>query len=196
MRYLILSDSHLKHEKMLTYCQRPEGFTELIHKNCMNRLGLDTTLIHLGDVGISNPKDWIWMVRLWPGRKILIRGNHDRKKSCAWWVETAGFDACCDGMLFRGCWLTHEPAQSLPEGAYLNVFGHLHNIWDGFHRDEDGNRVPSDNVRAKPQALKWPWQRLFALEYCNYAPIEFEHFISHPDKYQSRGPIKQGAKNG
>jgi hypothetical protein len=38
--------------------------------------------------------------------------------------------------------------------------------------------------------LKHPWQRLFAIEYTDYRPVEFNKFVSHPDKYQSRGPIQ------
>lgn len=188
MRYLIISDSHLKHEKMRTYCQRPEGFTELVHKNCMERLGPDTTLIHLGDVGISRPEDWLWMVRLWPGKKVLIEGNHDRKRGPSWWIEKAGFDFACDGLRFRHCWLTHEPAQSLPEGCQLNIHGHLHNIWDGFHSPERLERDKELLGQDFKKRLKNPWQRLFALEYTRYCPIEFEEFVSHPDKYQARGP--------
>src|SRR5580692_1656273 len=192
MRYLILADSHLKHEKMRTYCQRPEGFTELVHKNCMQRLGADTTLIHLGDVGIAKPEDWAWMVKLWPGRKVLIRGNHDRKKSCSWWVEEGGFDFACDGLKFRNCWLTHEPSTSLADGCELNVHGHLHNIWHGFScRNAAGDEIERGSEPA-PTQLHKPWQRLFALEYTNYCPIEFDEFIDHPFKYQSTGPKDGG----
>jgi calcineurin-like phosphoesterase family protein len=188
MRYLLLSDSHLKHEKMRTYCARPEGFSELIHKNCMERLGVDTTLIHLGDVGIARPEDWLWMVRLWPGKKILVRGNHDRKRSLAWWSTTGGFDFACDGLRFRDCWLTHEPARSLPEDCKLNLHGHLHNIWDGFHSPERLQRDKELLGEDFKKRLKNSWQRLLACEYTKYCPIE------HPLKYQATGPT--GAANG
>lgn len=190
MRYLLFSDSHLKHEEMRTYCMRPEGFTELIHKNMMQRLGADTSLIHLGDVGIAKPEDWVWMVRMWPGRKILVRGNHDRKKSCSWWQDEGAFDFACDGLKIRNCWLTHAPSTSLADGCQLNVHGHLHNIWDGF-RPHHGREDPAYNNKT----LRHPWQRLFACEYTGYAPIEFDEFIDHPAKYQATGPSK-GAQNG
>src|SRR5579859_3947400 len=38
--------------------------------------------------------------------------------------------------------------------------------------------------------LKHPWQRLFAVEYTDYRPVEFNKFIAHPEKYQARGPRK------
>jgi calcineurin-like phosphoesterase family protein len=207
MDFYLMADSHLKHEKMKTYCQRPSNFTELEkHKNCMNTLRDDTTLIHMGDVGIAKPEDWLWMVKMWPGRKILIRGNHDRAKSNSWWMDQGGFDFACDGLKFRNCWITREPSTSLADGCELNLHGHLHNIWDGFvaenqkefictcssiphllGRDEHERECPI-NIKVKPTKLKKPWQRLFALEYTNYMPVEFQKFISHPDRYQSRGP--------
>ena len=101
MKFFLIADTHLKHERMRTYCKRPEGFTELIHRNCLNTLREDTTLIHLGDVGIGLPKDWIWMVKMWPGRKILVRGNHDRARSNSWWMDQGGFEFTCDGLRFR-----------------------------------------------------------------------------------------------
>jgi calcineurin-like phosphoesterase family protein len=182
MNVFLISDTHLKHEAMKTYCQRPSNFTELIHKNIMNTVKPEDTLIHLGDVGISKAENWEWMIRLWPGRKILIRGNHDRQHSCTWWMEH-GFDFACDSMMFRNWWLTHEPANQLPwtEGEHCqgNIHGHLHNIWHGF-----GAHIEDLNSGR----LKNPWQRLFAVEYTNYTPICFDKFVSHPDKYQARGP--------
>lgn len=204
MNFYLISDTHLKHEAMKTYCLRPPNFTELIHKNVMNTVKAEDTLIHLGDVGIGKHADWTWMVRAWPGRKILIRGNHDRAHSCGWWAETGGFDFACDSMVFRNVLLTHEPAnaiiksdghrpygaleEGLPQDCELNVHGHLHNIWDGFasegRLERDKELLGIDFTKR----LKHSWQRLFAVEYTNYMPVEFNKFISQPDKYQARGP--------
>jgi calcineurin-like phosphoesterase family protein len=206
MNFYLISDTHLKHENMKTYCLRPSDFTERIHKNIMNTVKPEDTLIHLGDVGIGKHDAWEWMVQLWPCRKILIRGNHDRNHSCSWWMEKGGFDFACDSMVLRNVLLTHEPAnaviksdghraygaleEGLPEGCELNVHGHLHNIWDGFHRPE---RIERDKELLGidfTKRLKHSWQRLFAIEYTDYRPVEFGKFISHPDKYQARGPKK------
>lgn len=112
-----------------------------------------------------------------PGRKILIRGNHDRNRSISWWMSS-GFDFACDSVKFRNCWLTHEPDPVLPEGCTLNLHGHLHNIWHGF--------LPAGQQQAAKEAHR-PFQRLFAVEYTNYCPIEFDEFVAHPDKYLARG---------
>ena len=203
MNIYLISDTHLKHDKMETYCQRPSDFTERIHKNIINTVKETDTLIHLGDVGIGKYQDWEWMVHAWPGRKILIRGNHDRGHSCTWWMEH-GFHFACDQLIIRNVLLTHEPANAvinsngylpygernwtLPEGCALNVHGHLHNIWDGFHSPE---RLERDRAMLNidpTKQLKYPWQRLFAIEYTDYRPVEFNKFVAHPDKYQAKGP--------
>jgi calcineurin-like phosphoesterase family protein len=190
MSFYLFSDSHLKHTAMQTYCQRPPNFSEIIHRNMMNTLKAEDTLIHLGDVGIGKYADWEWMIRAWPGRKILIRGNHDRQHSCSWWMEH-GFDFACDGLKFRSMWLTHEPSTSLADGCELNIHGHLHNIWHGFSSPErierDKKLLGADFMRR----LKNPWQRLFSCEYTNLMPVEFDKFIANPDKYQARGPIEE-----
>jgi calcineurin-like phosphoesterase family protein len=179
MNFYLFSDSHFNHQNIATYCQRPADFTEIIIKRWNETVSKDDTVIHLGDVAIGKKSEWI-MPTL-PGRKILVRGNHDRQQSCGWWMDH-GFDFACDGMKFRNMWLTHEPS-SLADGCELNIHGHLHNIWDGFRNPEDKRM---DCFRERK--LKNPWQRLFACEYTDYRPVEFNKFISHPDRYQARYP--------
>lgn len=71
----------------------------------------DDILIHIGDYeqGKINTK----------AKKILIYGNHDM-------LPVDEFDFACDGLLFKKIWFTHEPAERLPKGAIMNVFGHIH----------------------------------------------------------------------
>lgn len=174
---LLLSDPHLNHNNIATYCDRPANFTELILKNWRQMARPQDTTICLGDVAIGNQKAVKDMLAGIPGRKVLIRGNHDMQHSAMWWMSSGGFDFACDAMIYRGMWLTHKPAKSLPEGCVYNIHGHLHNIWHGF-RPDDG---------SKPEKLFNPWQRLFAIEYTKYAPVEFDEFVAKPDKYMARG---------
>jgi calcineurin-like phosphoesterase family protein len=174
MNVYLISDTHFNHQNIATYCDRPSNFTEIIIRNWNNTVQPEDFVIHLGDVQIGQKSHWI--IPNLTGRKVLVRGNHDREKSNMWWMEH-GFDFACDGMKFRNCWLSHEPAKELPEGCELNIHGHLHNIWHGFHPDRG----------ATPTRLYNSWQRLFAVEYTDYYPVEFDKFIFHPKKYLATG---------
>jgi calcineurin-like phosphoesterase family protein len=216
MDFLVISDTHFNHDKaggvMETYCQRPLDFTPRTHRNVMQVLNPKTTLIHLGDFGIGKYSNWEWMIREWKStgaRLILVPGNHDRNHSCGWWIEH-GFDFACDYFVLRNILFTHEPAnaiiksdghrpysalegEALPFDCTLNIHGHLHNIWDGFHNPE---RIARDKELLGidfTKQLKHPWQRLFALEYTDYRPVELQKFISHPERYQATGPRKENA---
>jgi|SRR5271157_1277232 len=178
MKTLVIADTHFNHANIATYCDRPANFTELIIKRCRERVASNNTVIHLGDVFIGRAEGWKTIRPQLPGIWILIRGNHDRQRSCSWWMDN-GFAFACDGLKFRNCWLTHEPDTSRASGCDLNIHGHLHNIWDGF------------SPEGKPYTgLHQSWQRLFSVEYTNYCPIEFDEFIAHPNKYQSRGKVR------
>lgn len=207
MRVYVISDTHLKHANMETYCQRPSDFTERIHKNIMNTVKPEDLLIHCGDVGIGKYDAWEWMLHLWPCRKLLVRGNHDRAHSNTWWMSH-GFHVSVDSFVYRDVLFTHEPAnaiiksdgrrpygaleEGLPQGCTVNIHGHLHNIWDGFHSPQRLERDKEMLDGWDPtKKLKHKWQRLFAVEYTDYRPVELEKFLTHPEKYQATGPRKE-----
>lgn len=176
----LISDPHLNHDNIANYCDRPANFTELILKNWAMITRPQDTTICLGDVAIGNQRAVKDMLAPIPGRKILVRGNHDMQHSVTWWMNN-GFDFACDGMIYRGMWLTHKPAKSLPEGCVYNIHGHLHNIWHGF--------TPNGGMEEGATKLHNPWQRLFAIEYTNYKPVDFDEFVAKPDKYLARGVV-------
>lgn len=184
MKIYLISDTHFNHGQIATYCDRPADFTERIIKNWRRTVQPTDMVIHLGDVFIGKPEGWKVIYPQLPGRKVLVRGNHDHQ-SCAWYMEH-GFDWACDMMEFRGHILAHHPPRSsriVPQSGNFWIHGHLHNVWHGFHRGQ------KDRARMfAERQLRYPWQRLFAIEYCSYGPVEFEKFISHPEKFQSRGP--------
>ncbi len=209
MKVRIIADTHFNHDEkggvMRTKCLRPEDFTNHTLHNWRTRCSPQDLVIHIGDVIIGPKRNIKAILSDLPGRKILVRGNHDRDKSCLWWMEN-GFDFACDHFVFRNILFTHEPANAiirangykpyeeivypsdLPYGCEINIHGHLHNIWDGFMdearfaRDE---KLMGFDWKTK---LKYPWQRLLALEYTDYSPVELSEFLDHPAKYQSTGP--------
>jgi calcineurin-like phosphoesterase family protein len=125
-------------------------------------------IIHLGDVAIGNRRSVKDILADLPGRIALVLGNHDRQHGPDWWMDQ-GFAWACQGMVYRNCWLTHEPSNSLPGGCDINIHGHLHNFTHDVH----------PNYKAKP------FHRLLAIEYTNYYPVNFQKFVAHPDKYKA-----------
>lgn len=189
MKTWIITDTHLNHEKIKTYCQRPDNFTELIDQNIHRMVQPHDILIHCGDIGMGKVDSWANTVRNWPGKKWLVRGNHDQK-SCQWYVENGLFDMACDGMIYRGVWITHKPwLEKLPEGTHINIHGHLHNVWDGFLPEDPKKEQEEFVISAKCGRLMYPWHRLLAIEYTNYMPVEFDKFVAKGYKlFQSTEP--------
>lgn len=207
MKTRIITDTHFNHLKLATWCQRPEGFTGTVIRNWQTQVQPTDLVIHCGDVIIGPKRHVKDILSVLPGRKILVRGNHDRDKSCQWWMEN-GFDFACDFFELRGVLFTHEPANAiiksngfapydqiesdeLPFKCEINIHGHLHNIWDGFMdqaRFERDKELMGFDWKTR---LKYPWQRLLALEYTDYRPVELNEFLAHPERYQATGPRKK-----
>lgn len=182
MKIYLISDTHFNHAQIATYCDRPADFTERIIWNWRRIVKPEDCVIHLGDVFIGKSEGWKNIYPQLTGRKILIRGNHDNH-SLPWWMSN-GFDAAVDAMQFRNVWLTHKPSLTLPEGTQLNIHGHLHNCWDV--------SLPYDDTLSRrvfgQKRLPMTFNRLFAIEYTNYMPIEFDKFVYQPQRYRSITP--------
>lgn len=202
MTIFVVSDTHWNEKDgspMRTHCLRPVDYTRLSLKRWNERVKPTDTVIHLGDV-INGPKREVKAILdSLNGRKIHVRGNHDREKSCAWWMEN-GMDTSVDFFVIRGVLFTHEPAnaiyqankpygalldEGLPLGCHTNVHGHLHNVWHGFMDPERYERDKALLGIDFKKRLRYPWQRLFAIEYTDYAPVSLDKFLAHPEKYQA-----------
>lgn len=155
----IITDTHFNHTKMIELCGRPENFTEVIIKNWQKTVGDEDTVIHLGDVIFNRAGELKDINASLPGRKILIRGNHDMERSH--WYTRRGFSVVCFGMVYAHAYFTHKPAKILPEDCTVNIHGHLHNT---SHRDAEYEQRP--------------WHRLLALENENYAPVLLDSFLA------------------
>ncbi len=183
----LISDTHFNHDKIATYCDRPTNFTDLIIKRWQEMVKPEDLVIHLGDVAIGNRRKVKDILAELPGRKALVLGNHDRMHGPDWWMAQ-GFDFACQAMKYRNCWLTHEPSTSLADGCEINIHGHLHNFWNGFHYKGAGVvDVTTGKPFEPPTKLANPWQRLLAVEYTDYRVVNFDKFVSHPGRYRATG---------
>ena len=92
----IWSDLHLNHLNVIEYESRPFETTEIMDSFLLNQwkqtVKKKETIINLGDVSFKLSKEKLSpIIRSMPGYKVLILGNHDRKKSVQWW-EDVGFN--------------------------------------------------------------------------------------------------------
>lgn len=126
MIYLI-TDTHIGHRMMTSSGLRPEGYEKFIIDNWQNQVQVTDTVIHLGDVAFGNKHNHDVIPKL-PGRKILIRGNHDNLSTLQY--MSCGYDVCCEelGLKLYGVriLLTHRPKYG---HAYdINIHGHQHDL--------------------------------------------------------------------
>ena len=120
----LIADTHFGHTKLCENWQRPCDYEQRIIKNWNNQVKYDDVVIILGDIAWSGNLDVFKGLK---GKKVLVRGNHDRKGIDAYLNY---FDFACDKitMEYHGYSIvfTHKPLENFDED--LNIFGHLHNF--------------------------------------------------------------------
>lgn len=127
----LTSDTHFGHQNMVNWGQRTASFNEDIVKAWNSVVSEKDTILHLGDLTMTNKANTKnWTDRL-NGNKYLILGNHDDRSEA--WYKDCGFTVIPDA--HEGYtdkydkWIdylfTHEPISNLPEN-WFNVHGHLH----------------------------------------------------------------------
>lgn len=135
MNYWLIADTHFNHLKLEQWGERKGDWQDQIWKG-ISEIPAGDTLIHLGDVCIGDDLEIQGQMASFPFiKKILIRGNHD-KKSLQWYNEH-GWDFVCDGLelIFHGHYLhfTHRPARVNGNTSW-NIHGHTHG---NMHRSEE-----------------------------------------------------------
>jgi len=153
---------------------RPIGFSELIIKNWKNAVQKDDLTIHLGDVIFKEAGKLDGILEQIPGRKILVRGNHDKNRS-AWYMKK-GFDFVCNYFVWKHCLFSHIP-MVIPSDVEWNIHGHFHNNEHRFWEPE-------------AQAVLCEKHLLFALEETNYRPILLDHILQWNEKYNTLKKIE------
>lgn len=150
---------------MIPYCGRPEGFEQIILDELRKVLLPTDILIHLGDVCIGNDAEWHRKLIELPGKKWLIKGNHDHKSNS--WYLRQGWDFVGDA--FRDTYF----------GKNI-LFSHVPHYWDGWHDlNIHGHFHNTDHRRTEPelQERKNGYQKLLALEYTDLKPVLLKNFI-------------------
>lgn len=115
---------------MINSCGRPKNFSALICQNWKRMVKPKDTIIHLGDCAWDD-KGMEKLLKL-PGKKILIRGNHDHKTFQEY--MDMGWDFAAESLELKFDRLTilftHAPKWN--HQASINIHGHFHDL----HRED------------------------------------------------------------
>lgn len=92
----------------------------------------DDMVIVNGDVCYQKAPEFLQHVKRFNGKKILIRGNHDRvftDEQLFPYFEQILEDGYGYGMIIKDipCYITHYPSRGLPH--LFNLVGHIHAAW-------------------------------------------------------------------
>lgn len=152
----LIADLHFGHKAMVEYEFRPfntvEEMDKILIENWNSVVSKKDRIRVLGDFSFHNADKTKDILNKLNGYKILVKGNHDRRKSNKWWYD-AGFKEVYE---YPYLWIeeklvfSHEPIEI--EG-YTNIHGHLH---AGEHRGKSKNNqicVSLEQVDYKPKRL-------------------------------------------
>jgi len=129
----VTSDHHWGHRNIARYQHRPKTNFAIMLRKWERTVAAEDTVLHLGDLVVYAGPDFLlegeWLETL-PGRKFLLRGNHDRQSDA--WYREAGFEPLgrrpilwTDPETGIVVCFSHEPAHQ--DGSWtVNVHGHVH----------------------------------------------------------------------
>jgi calcineurin-like phosphoesterase family protein len=126
-----------------------------------SRVKPDDTVIVNGDVCYQKTPEALPLVAQFNGRKILVRGNHDRVFTDEQlqpyfykiYGDGKGFYRTIEGI---PCYITHYPTEGTPNA--FNLVGHIHSAWkyqlNMFNVGVDVNHFRPVNINRIPFHLK------------------------------------------
>jgi len=125
----IIADTHFFHANIGRYCNRLDGWQDLIIENWNRYIQPGDTVFHLGDLALGKKEDAESLIPLLNGSLYLMRGNHDRRGVA--FYQSMGITLVKDPYHVEhasGLRLvfSHRPIVPLPPGR-LNLHGHIHN---------------------------------------------------------------------
>lgn len=117
-RLFITSDLHLGHKAIIQYCNRPFDFTdngieecdEFLLEQYRNTVNENDMVFFLGDLTFKKNHKGQKMTEIFtklPGRKVLIKGNHDWYKDS--FYRKCGFLSVNRYLIFGDYFLCHFP---------------------------------------------------------------------------------------
>lgn len=134
-RTFIISDTHFGHLALLDHdLTRKKRFSTIqaidqyMIDNWVSLVTDDDFIVHLGDVVFRSKDECTQLIRSLPGKKILVRGNHDRGSSS---MIDIGFMMVCEQITLKiagkKILCQHRPHyDKLPADIYGVFHGHIH----------------------------------------------------------------------
>jgi calcineurin-like phosphoesterase family protein len=163
MRRFAIADTHFRHPNIIGYCNRPENYEELIIRHWKEDVEPDDIVYHFGDVIFYDKPELYSIMSQLPGKKILIKGNHDSESDSFYYKN--GFDYVCEGTVVNKILFTHRAVPDVPEFYEWNFHGHNHNRAPEHYTLRNGFLTGGKNV-------------LISVEFTNYHPIQIDRILN------------------
>jgi calcineurin-like phosphoesterase family protein len=121
--YWLISDTHFNHKKVQEYCNRPDGWQELIISNWNKVIKKNDVVLHLGDFAFGNKAGLYSITKQLNGIIFMIKGNHDRHSIS--WYNDLGITRIPSFSIKGDIHFTHRAIKDNNfEG--INIHGHTH----------------------------------------------------------------------
>jgi calcineurin-like phosphoesterase family protein len=163
----IISDTHFGHQNIIGFCNRPVNHEAIIMRNWREAVSESDTILHLGDVAFGNKRGielWAQDISELPGRKLLIKGNHDHSRSIKIYKDIFEvINPFVQDFSDVKFYFSHYPDHPIKDEWDINVHGHIHNnpLQGDFSPMVDINKI-YENV---------------SIEVTNYSPILFSSIL-------------------
>jgi len=145
VRTLLTSDIHFFHKNIIAYCDRQHTdeyeMNDHIASVWNEQVRPEDRVLVVGDIsaGLSGRSTELFsLLGSLPGKKYLIRGNHDHKPD-AWYIS-AGFEQVVPWLWEDGILFIHKPATAGNDAVLdlraqlepeLIIHGHIHSTVNG-----------------------------------------------------------------
>ena len=138
----LVSDTHFGHANIVRYCRRPINHNKIMMDNWCKVIMPDDDVLHLGDLAIwygIQEQYWLNKAKDLPGKKKMIRGNHDLlsrgQYSKLGYRIVAPFRQEINGVVY---YFTHDYCWKNNRTTWkINIHGHVHNHkshrWSHYH---------------------------------------------------------------
>lgn len=165
-KILYTSDWHLFHNNILNLADRPFSDIEEMHKklieNYTRKVNSKDEVWFVGDMGMYHAEEIAKIIRNLPGRKYLIKGNHDIRN-----LECKNLRMCFAKIV--------NYAEIVDKGRHVILSHYPFEEWNGFYR---GWYHVHGHVHNKAYRLNQISNRFNAsVDDCGFAPCTLDAFI-------------------